>query len=314
VKPSPLKSNNVTDGAALMAVLWLIAVLSLACMTTLRVISFDMEIASAKIHGSRARQFAEMGIAVASNPAVSKRSDPILHSLDATTGEGYEATFASEGGRFNINHILLSRDKPLMQAILVHWGISLDDAQPIVDALVDWVDGDNNEELHGAEQEYYEKIGRINQPFNRPFYNLSEMRLVRGMDLVESVRPDWRNWFTVWSAGKLDLNEASAELIAVAAEMGVEQADSVPEHVRGPDGVRNTDDDARFTSVSEALALLGIDANGRPDIAARFTLNDVTTRLESIGHAEGSKFKITVVVANRAGKPAILERTEETIP
>ena len=41
-----------------MAVLWLIAILAMACMTALRVISFDTEIATAKIHGSRARQVA----------------------------------------------------------------------------------------------------------------------------------------------------------------------------------------------------------------------------------------------------------------
>ncbi len=51
-------------GAALLAVIWLIAILAIATMTALRVISFDMELASAKIHGSRARQVAEMGIAV----------------------------------------------------------------------------------------------------------------------------------------------------------------------------------------------------------------------------------------------------------
>jgi len=58
-------------------------------------------------------------------------------------------------------------------------------------------------ELNGAEKKYYEGEGRINQPFNRPFYNIDEMALVRGMDLVEAVRPDWRNWFTIWSAGPL---------------------------------------------------------------------------------------------------------------
>ena len=61
-----LSRSNIqkSRGAALMAVLWLIAILAMACMATLRVISFDMELASAKVHGSRARQVAEMGIAV----------------------------------------------------------------------------------------------------------------------------------------------------------------------------------------------------------------------------------------------------------
>lgn len=296
-----------------MAVLWLIAILSMACMATLRVISFDMELASAKVHGSRARQMAEMGIAIGSNPIV-KRTDPILRQLQGENGEGFEAKVNSEGGRFNINSIILQGDKPLLQSIFMSWGIELGAAQEITDALADWIDADDDEQLNGAEKSYYEGEGRINQPFNRPFYDLSEVSLVRGMDLVESLRPDWRNWFTIWSSGGLDLNEASAELIAAAAEISVDQADVIPESVRGTDGLRDTIDDAPFQNAAAALDLLGIDAEGRPDISKRFTANDSTTRIESIGYAEGAKRKITVIVRNRTGKPALLERTEEIIP
>jgi type II secretory pathway component PulK len=296
-----------------MAVLWLIAILAMACMTALRVISFDLELATAKVHGSRARQVAEMGIAVGSNPVV-KRSDPLLRKMGGDSGEGFEVRVVSEGGRFNINAILLSDDKALLSSIFSNWGLDIDQAQEVVDALSDWVDADDNVSLNGAEKKDYEKAGRINQPFNRPFYDLSEVRLVRGMDLVEAVRPDWRDWFTIWSGGGLDLNEASPELIAAAAECPAEQADIITETVRGIDGMRDTLDDVPFQNPAAALDLLGIDVNGRPDLAKRFTVNDSTTRIESIGQAEGAKRKITVIVRNRAGKPALLERTEEIIP
>ena len=310
-----LSRSNIQKcrGAALMAVLWLIAILAMACMATLRVISFDMELASAKVHGSRARQVAEMGIAVGSNPVV-KRSDPILHYEDGGAGEGYDAKVISEGGRFNINAIILQDDKALLKSMFMDWGLELDDAQGVADALTDWIDSDDDEQLNGAEKTYYEGEGRINQPFNRPFYDVNEVALVRGMDLVEAVRPDWREWFTIWSGGGLDLNEAPAELIAAAAEIPVEQAIIIPETVRGTDGERDTLDDVPFENAADALDLLGIDAESRPDIAKRFTLNDATTRVESTGFAEGAKRKITVILRNRAGKPALLERTEEIIP
>ena len=314
----PMRSNvpsihRTRRGVALMAVLWLIAILAMACMTALRVISFDLELATAKVHGSRARQVAEMGIAVGSNPVV-KRSDPLLRKMGGDSGEGFEVRVVSEGGRFNINAILLSDDKALLSSIFADWGLDIDQAQEVVDALGDWVDADDNVSLNGAEKKDYEKAGRINQPFNRPFYDLSEVRLVRGMDLVEAVRPDWRDWFTIWSGGGLDLNEASPELIAAAAECPAEQADIITETVRGIDGMRDTLDDVPFQNPAAALDLLGIDVNGRPDLAKRFTVNDSTTRIESIGQAEGAKRKITVIVRNRAGKPALLERTEEIIP
>jgi general secretion pathway protein K len=300
-------------GAALMAVLWLIAILSMACMASLRVISFDMEVTSAKVHGSRARQVAEMGIAIGSNPVV-KRSDPILRQLDEESGEGFEVKVISEGGRFNINSLILQEDKALLRSMFIEWGIELEVAQEIADALSDWIDADDDVALNGAEKDYYEKEGRINQPFNRPFYDINEVSLVRGMELVEAMRPDWRNWFTIWSSGGLDLNEAPAELIASAAEITPEQAEIIPETVRGTDGLRDTIDDVPFQNAAAALDLLGVDANGRPDIARRFTVNDATTRIESIGYAEGAKRKITVIVRNRTGRPALLERTEEIIP
>ena len=307
------RTHSQPRGAALMAVLWLIAILAMACMATLRVISFDMEIATAKIHGSRARQAAEMGIAVGSNPAV-KRSDPLLHNQGSEGNERYDATVISEDGRFNINS-LVQNDKPLLLSIFVGWGLQPDDASKVIDALSDWIDADDAESLNGAEIKYYEAEGRINQPFNRPFYHIDEARLVRGMDQIEALRPDWRNWFSVWSSGKLDLNEASAELIAAAAEVPVEQAQIIPQTVRGEDDQRDTLDDLPFRDPSAAIALLGVDPQ-RPDINNRFTANfaDGTTRIESIGSAEGAKYKITVILKNRTNEPVLLERTEEIIP
>ncbi len=310
---TPPTHSHHPRGAALIAVLWLIAILGMACVAALRVISFDMELTSAKVHGSRARQVAEMGIAVGSNHLV-KRTDPLLHRAVGEDGESFDVKVISEGDRFNINLLLLQEDKSLIREIFVNWGLELDTAQEVTDALTDWVDADNNVALNGAEEDYYEKEGRINQPFNRPFYDIQEMGLVRGMDFVEYVRPDWRDWFTIWSSGKLDLNEASAEFIAAAAEIEIEQADIIPETVRGADGVRDTLDDVPFQDAGAALELLGVDSQGRPDIANRFTVNDATTRVESIGTSAGAKYKISVILRNRTGKPILLERTEEIIP
>ncbi len=51
-------------GSALVAVIWLIAILAMATVAALRVVSFDVDISTAQIHGFRARQLAEMGIAL----------------------------------------------------------------------------------------------------------------------------------------------------------------------------------------------------------------------------------------------------------
>ncbi len=301
------------QGVALIAVLWLIAILSLAAVTTLRVISFDMEITTSKVHGSRAFQLAEMGIAIGSNPIV-ERNDPMLHRVDEANNEEIQVTLTSESARFNINSLVLAEDKTLIREIFIDWGLDLDAAQALTDALTDWVDTDEEVALNGAEVDEYTKMGRINQPFNRPFYDIEEMQLVRGMDEIEALRPDWRNWFTVWSGGTLDINEADAELISVAADVTPEQASIIPETVRGTDGIRNTEDDVPFQDVASALSLLGIDADSRQDIAQRFTLNDTTTRISSIARSGDAKRRIIAIVRNRTGKPILLSRTTEIIP
>ena len=294
-------------------VLWLIAILGLAAITTLRVISFDMEVVTAKIHGSRAYQLAEMGIALGCNPSV-ERDDPILHRIDEENNEEVHVALTSEGGRFNINSLIFSEDKTLIRSIFIHWGLDLDSAQALTDAFTDWSDADDNTALNGAEEKDYIKLGRINQPFNRPFYDIEEMRLVRGMDQVESLRPDWRDWFTVWSSGTLDINEADAELIAVAADVSEIQASIIPETVRGTDNIRDTSDDVPFEDVGSALSLLGIGGPAGETIAARFTNQDTTTRITSTARSGDAKRRITAIVRNRTGKPALLDRITEIIP
>lgn len=305
--------KRIQRGSALIAVLWLVMLLAFISVATIRVVGFDLDVANANVQGFRAKQLAEMGIAVGANPAV-ERTDPLLKQWDGSTGEGFEVKLTSEGGKFNINQILLKDDKNLLKSMFIDWGMDIDSAAAVADALGDWVDPDDEEALNGAEVAYYEDIGRVNQPFNRPFYNLEEMRLVRGMDLVEALRPDWRQWFTIWSSGGLDVNEAPAELIAVAAEVSLEEADIIPETVRGPDGERDTDDDVPFRSAQDALALIGLDGSLRPDILNRFSANETTTRIESTGITPGAKRKITLIVRNRTGQPAILERSEEVVP
>lgn len=314
MKPNPRHhSSHKQRGVALIAVLWLIAILSLAAITTLRVLSFDMEITTSKVHGSRAFHLAEMGIAIGANPSV-ERSDPLLHRIDEENNEEFHVTLTSESARFNINSLVLAEDKSLIRSIFIEWGMELDAAQALTDALTDWVDADDEEALNGAEFEDYNQMGRINQPFNRPFYDIEEVSLVRGMDEIEALKPDWREWFTVWSNGTLDINEADAALIAAAAEVTESQASIIPETVRGTDGIRNTEDDVPFQDIPSALSLLGINAETRQDIAQRFTIGDTTTRITSLARSGDAKRKITVILRNRTGKPILLSRTTEIVP
>ncbi len=88
-------------GKALIAVLCLIAVIAFATLTAVLLLSFEPKVADARINGFRARQAAEMGIAVGSNPAV-KRDDPILQ-ISGDDGAIHRVEIGSEGDIFKVN-------------------------------------------------------------------------------------------------------------------------------------------------------------------------------------------------------------------
>ena len=289
------------------------AVLSLAVFAAVRVVYYDADIASSQLNGFEALQVAERGVAVAVNPAVEKM-DPILEWQDDELDIEYRAEILSEAALFNINVILLRQDKALLTDIFTDWGMDLQDAQILVGNLTDWVDEGDLAELNGAEVDWYESQGRSNHPFNRPFYNLDEMRLVKGMEELEAIQPNWQSWFTVWSNGRLDVNEADPELIAAAAEVSIEDAQEMVDHVLGPDRERNTEDDQPFGDLAEALSLLGVSEFQQPIVNPRLTVSDTTTRIISDGRAGTVKRRITVILRSRTGELAILDRKEEIIP
>ena len=103
--------------------------------------------------------------------------------------------------------------------------------------------------------------------------------------------------------GQVDSGLVQGDVIAAAAEVNIDQAEVIPETVRGPDGIRDTDDDVPFRDAQTALGLLRIDVNSRPDIAARFSASDTTVRIESTGVAERAKRRVNVILRNRSGRP-----------
>ncbi len=306
-------TKRAVRGSALVAVFWIMAVLSLAVFAAVRVVYYDADVSTSQIHGFDALLAAERGIAVAVNPAT-KENDPLLEWSDGERGVSYRARIESEASKFNINVILMRKDKQLLTDIFTDWGMELLDAQMLVDNLVDWVDAGDLTELNGAEIDWYEEQGRPNHPFNRPFYSLAEMRLVKDMDLLEELNPQWEKWFTIWSSGKLDINEAGADLIAAAAEVSPEDASTIVDYVIGPDGLRDTEDDQRFQNLTDALSLIGLSELQQQMIGPRFTVEDTTTRIVSEGRAGQVKRRITLILKNRSGQPVILDRKEEIIP
>ncbi|MEM0896794.1 MAG: hypothetical protein AAGJ79_07890 [Verrucomicrobiota bacterium] len=311
------------SGSALIAVFWLIAVLSSLVVATALIVNADIEVVVTEKNAFRASQLAEMGIAIAANPNV-EEWDPILRQSFFEGEEGFEARIRSEAGWLNINTMLQgdpegSDGAQILQDLFQYWGMDLiDEAQFVINALKDWVDEDDipvglSEDSGGAEEEWYLEQGFENYPFNRAFYDLDEMALVRGMDIVEAYEPRWREYFTVYSEGRVDINEASADLIAAMAQLdGPDDVDELIRTRNGEDEIPDTEDDYQFTSVEEALSNVTA-ATDIGSIASRFSTEGSTVRIESTGFVGDYRKRLVLVIRNREAQPTILAREEAPI-
>ena len=99
-KLSPHRSR----GAALMAILWVIAILSMAVFTATQLLMVSLLNDSNDSSIFRAEQLADRGIAIGSHPDIA-RGDPLL-LREINEVESYQTRISSEGDRLNLNSLL----------------------------------------------------------------------------------------------------------------------------------------------------------------------------------------------------------------
>jgi type II secretory pathway component PulK len=325
--------------AALVAVLYVIGLLSLILATTALMVRSDSELATLQKKAFRATQLAEMGIAIAANPVVQK-TDLTLLNQRVADDESFSTRIMGEGGKFNLNTLVQqAKADPVdghqfLEIVLAAIGIVENDQRRLlIDNLINWVDEDDVPEgdKDTYERERYEAEGFYNYPFNRPFYSLDEALLVRGMEFLPGVCPHWRDIFTIYSAGKLDVNEAGPECLAIVSLQGIDEAQrfyeqqleaSLDERARpnehvadalevidmraGRDGQVDTTDDEKL-DVNSVATMMNMDLE---TANARMTNQDQTIRIESTAVVGDLRKRIVLILRNRTQNPQILMREE----
>jgi hypothetical protein len=322
---SPSGRRASQRGSALILVYWLIFMLSMIVATMFRIVKHDLDLTIAQKLAFRARQVAEMGIAWAMNPAV-KEFDTAILNQQVGEDEFFSVKIRGEGGRANINAFLRNdaTNRTIVTKLFTFWGLDNDSADQLFDILIDWTDTDNTVTgLHGMEKEEYAELFGENTPypFNRPFYNIEELTLVPGFDVIVANLPDWRDYFTIYSSGKIDVNEAEAKVLAAAVmafedtsdptrdfPRYLEEAQELVEYRWGDDLTEDTEDDRKL-ELGEALTMLGLPAED-PLVAALFGVNDPTVHIECVATVGEYRKRVVLVVRNRTGTPQILTREE----
>lgn len=292
-------SRLARRGSALVAVFFMIAILGMVMYAGAKALDADAQHSRLTRARVLAKRYAQMGIELGRHPLM-KDGDPLLTHF-APDGGGFQVTLASEEARLNINVILQGGDLTLLRRLLSRWGLEPQQASLLIDALKDWVDSDDKTSLNGAERRDYEKAGFRGMPYNRPFKEIDEMMLVFGMPELDALRPDWREWFTVFGNGRIDVNDASAAMIGLIGDVPLERVAKVMTFRAGMDGVLRTLDDQKLTSVAQLAQMLGI---FHPRIVEQLNqwvqFQGPVRRIESIGSLGGLQRKLVLVTQNQS--------------
>lgn len=294
MKNHPLhRKKSSRRGMALVLVIAVVALLS-AIVIGLRVASQGSWDES-KLDAMRfqARLVAESGANLALHPDV-KPGDPVL-TKDFGDGRSFEVIINTESGRVLVNDLANEKTMQAVTELFLRWGLDATQAAIAAESLADWVDADSEARGNGAEQPFYAALGYPRFPSNSAFSSLETLLLVRGMDEVERRQPLWRDYFTLYGDGLIDLNSAQPEVIEAFLGVTREAAQGFLSAVSGSDGLPNTADDQRITDSAMARQLLGMTQQEWDEKSAQINLASSLRRVESTGRVGDHAVRIVVI-------------------
>ncbi|MEE8527979.1 MAG: PilX N-terminal domain-containing pilus assembly protein [Gammaproteobacteria bacterium] len=177
---SSLRAHST--GIALVGALWVIALLSIIVAGVSATTRSEVKVVRNLITATQAQYAAEAGLNLAIVRLLSPQSaglltDGSIHEFEvANTQIRLAAT--DEAGKIDLNHA----PPELLNFLLTGVGIPYEHSLAIVDAILDFRDGDHMRHLQGAEDEDYQLAGLPYEAKDADFETVSELRLVPGMN------------------------------------------------------------------------------------------------------------------------------------
>lgn len=298
------------SASALLLSLWCVAVLSITVLAVAKIVLADVDGAALQNRRFEGRELALTGVAYGLHPKI-EPWDPLLDQR-FPDGSKLRVRVTSEGAKLDINRQLRERGQPVLRRLFTNWGLTSPQISAVIDSLVDWIDPDDQPLLNGAERAQIEKEPQYSLPANRDFRSVGEMEKVRGMEVVAAAKPDWAKFFTVHGGRRIDLQEASIDVMRAAAGFSVDQAQQIDEVRLGADHLPQTRDDLKIKNVGKFLESMGLPTAQRTAALARFSAGTGPTRVESKATVGGTDYTISVIVArgSNGGDGAVLDWSE----
>ncbi|PWU07622.1 MAG: hypothetical protein C5B47_05835 [Verrucomicrobia bacterium] len=291
--------NNSQRGFALILVLWSTLILSFCILAAAWLANVGISHSRLSSRRFEAKQLALTGIAYGCDPRI-EIFDPLL-TQQLGSRRQLNVIIRSEGGRVNINHLLACEDYTTLADLFKQWGINEQDAAALTDCLKDWIDSDDLSSLHGAERSDLEGTP-FSMPENRPFLTVAEMAGIKDWELVEQLKPDWADSFSILSTQHLDFDEVSAEILMAFGRLTQHQAESLVTYRNGLDRKPKTQDDVKIESTEQLEVVVGgLSGDQKQAIEQRFQFQnaDNPIRIVSTGMVAGTKYAITAIVVGR---------------
>ena len=285
------------SGMALPMVLWTIALLAAVTLLLAGIIEGWISEETREGKQFRARQQALSGIALAMNPAIGP-GDPLLEYHTSDKSEGYKVMISDESGLINPNTLLAATPdrRDLLKRLFTTWGVSISESDAAADGLYDWQSPTPIRSLHGAKKGEYDAVGRAGFPPNAPFISPSEMALVLGFAPVIHAHPDWRNTFTTYYNGKINILHAPKSVLTDFFGFSPDQADQWIALRSGKDKIDGSSDDLTVDTIEHAVTLMGCTGSQRLSVLNTCDVIGSVRRIESTGFCNGIKRRITVIL------------------
>lgn len=219
--PGRSKLGTGERGIALIAVLWVMVLLSLLATSLTRTTRTGSQLARNLVASAEARALADAGIYRAIAGLMERQPERRL----AVDGTRYRIAFArgevllslqDEGGKIDLNRAPVEMLVSLFQTV----GVEREASVALADAVADYRDGDHDRHLSGAEDSEYRRAGLSHGAKDAPFEAIEELRNVLGVS--EALYQELRPAITVFGRGRR-VNRATAPPLVLRALPGMDQ-------------------------------------------------------------------------------------------
>jgi hypothetical protein len=276
-----------------MLMVWALLLMSVTVMGVVEYIRYSAEEAKLGAAEFYALHLAESGLAVGLHPEA-RRGDKVLKQK-VGSDSGFDVVINYEGARIPVNFVTDDRLREAVYQLFIRWGLNSDEAGVASESLADWVDRDDEVRANGAESAFYQQQGIQDMPRQGGFVDVDEMLLVRGMGVVDQLKPDWREFFSVYGDGTIDLRTAFKDTLIAVTGASPNDVENYVARRDGADGIPGTEDDQRISD-GEAFRLLGLTGEKAQSLSAILTSEDSLRRVTSTGYVGEKRAQIIVIV------------------